>query len=371
MTRTQADILIVDDSLESIRLLSEVLTDSGYRVRKAINGQLALGVVEHLQPDLILLDICLPDIDGYEVCQQFKADARFAAIPIIFLSALGEPFDKAKAFAVGAADYMTKPLQLEEVLIRVRHQLALQESQQQVQQLTQQLEQRVQERTRQLELMNAQLQEMALHDSLTLLPNRNLLMDRIQQSLLQSKINSDYRFAVLYLDCDRFKLINDSLGHCVGDELLIAVSKRIKSLLRQNDVLSRLGGDEFVVLLTHLPDEDTAIQVAKRILDALNEPFVLKGHTLFISVSIGIALGSDQYDETEHLLRDADTVRFDASDLMPGFIGTDAFWSAMVEWVNSTPTDEALTSVEEVWSAQDDGGDMGDMDDESTEEDDS
>lgn len=123
------DILIVDDVPDNLRLLSDILTRQGYSVRKAIRGQLALIAAKTLTPDLILLDVNLPDLNGYEVCQQLKADSTTAPIPIIFLSAGNEVVDRVRAFQAGGADYITKPFQLEEVLVRVRTQLTIQKLQ--------------------------------------------------------------------------------------------------------------------------------------------------------------------------------------------------------------------------------------------------
>ncbi|HEY9667687.1 MAG TPA: response regulator, partial [Coleofasciculaceae cyanobacterium] len=121
-----ANILIVDDTLPSLRLLSNLLTEQGYKVRGILKGQKALSTARLAKPDLILLDIKMPDIDGYEVCQQLKADEQTSSIPVIFISALNEVLDKVKAFAVGGADYISKPFQVEEVLARIENQLKIQ-----------------------------------------------------------------------------------------------------------------------------------------------------------------------------------------------------------------------------------------------------
>lgn len=119
------DLLLVDDNRENLRLLSTMLSDSGYKVRKAINGTLALRAIEVSKPDLILLDINMPDLNGYEVCQKLKSDPQTTDIPVIFISALDEVLDKIKAFEVGGIDYITKPFELQEVSIRVKNQLTI------------------------------------------------------------------------------------------------------------------------------------------------------------------------------------------------------------------------------------------------------
>jgi class 3 adenylate cyclase len=140
------DILIVDDKADNIRLLSSMLTDQGYSVRKALNGSMALTAVETLPPDLILLDITMPGMSGYEVCQQIKAKEKTQEIPIIFLSALDETLDKVKAFQVGGVDYITKPFQVEEVLIRLSTHLTIHQQRQQLLKQQAALEAEIQER---------------------------------------------------------------------------------------------------------------------------------------------------------------------------------------------------------------------------------
>ena len=315
---TLEDILIVDDTLENLRLLSTMLIKQGYNVRKAINGKMALTAVQTVVPDLILLDIMMPEMDGYEVCQRLKANQQTAKIPVIFLSALNEVFDKVKAFEVGAVDYISKPFQFEEVLVRVQNQMALKSAQREILKLNTELEEKVKERTQQLEFANARLLKMALYDSLTGLPNRALFLERLEQALNRAKADSVYQFAVLFLDCDRFKVVNDSLGHLVGDELLIAVARRLEASLSQKDTLSRLGGDEFAILLTDIQDLNYTTFVADGILESLSFPFQLQGHEVFISASIGIALGNSTVHQPEHLLRDADTAMYRAKALGKG-----------------------------------------------------
>ncbi|MBD1907984.1 MULTISPECIES: two-component system response regulator [Cyanophyceae] len=332
MGMTKEDILIVDDTPENLRLLSKMLTKEGYNIRKALNGQMALTAVQSVVPDLILLDIMMPSMDGYQVCKHLKADPRTAEIPVIFLSALSDAFDKVKAFGVGGADYITKPFQLEEVLTRVQNQLTLKAAKIQNQQINAQLEERVKERTHQLELANQELKreisermllqeqllKMALYDALTGLPNRFLFMERLEQALKRAKQHPDYQFAVLFLDCDRFKVVNDSLGHFVGDELLVALARRLEASLNQTDTLARLSGDEFAILLTEIENINSVTLIADEILKALSFPFQLKRQEVFINASIGITLSHLNYEQSEYLLRDADTAMYRAKTLGKG-----------------------------------------------------
>ncbi len=157
-----------------------------------------------------------------------------------------------------------------------------------------------------------QLLHDAFHDALTELPNRALFMNRLKHAIDASKRRREYHYAVLFIDLDRFKVINDSLGHVVGDQLLIAVSKRIKGFLRPTDTVARLGGDEFAILLEDIQDDRDAVHIARRIKNDLPLPFTIMGYETFTSASIGIALSSAGYERPENLLRDADIAMYQA-----------------------------------------------------------
>jgi diguanylate cyclase (GGDEF)-like protein len=174
------------------------------------------------------------------------------------------------------------------------------------------LEQRVIERTRELDHANARLRHENLHDALTELPNRTLFMERLGQALERQKKKPNGHFAVLFLDLDRFKIINDSLGHLAGDELLVQVGQRIRTCMRSNDTIARLGGDEFAVLLGFVRNGDEAALTAKRIIKHFAEPFEISGQEVFTSTSIGIAVSKAEYDTAEEILRDADAAMYHA-----------------------------------------------------------
>lgn len=152
----------------------------------------------------------------------------------------------------------------------------------------------------------------AFHDSLTGLPNRALLLDRLSRSIVRMHRHADYRFAVLFLDLDGFKLVNDSLGHQCGDQLLIALSRRLEMCLREGDTVARLGGDEFVILIDDVDDPMDVLNLAERVLADLQVPFTLSGHEMVSTASIGIALSGPQYTQAEVLLRDADIAMYQA-----------------------------------------------------------
>jgi diguanylate cyclase (GGDEF)-like protein len=169
------------------------------------------------------------------------------------------------------------------------------------------------------ERISAQLQESkdhfrhaAFHDALTSLPNRALLAENLKFVIERAKQHEDYQFAVLFLDLDRFKNVNDSLGHSIGDQLLIAMARRLESCIRDVDMVARLGGDEFAILLDGIPSQSEATNLAHRIQEKLQSPFNLSGHEVFTTTSIGIAVSSTGYDHPENMLRDADTAMYRA-----------------------------------------------------------
>ncbi|HEX8500509.1 MAG TPA: EAL domain-containing protein [Pyrinomonadaceae bacterium] len=157
-----------------------------------------------------------------------------------------------------------------------------------------------------------QLLHDAFHDALTGLPNRALFMDHVKMAIQRSRRSGDRLFAALFLDLDRFKIINDSLGHMVGDQLLVGIAHRLEACLRPGDTVARLGGDEFTILLEDLSTMDDAIDVARRVQEAVTQPFNIGGHEVFTTASIGIALSNTGYERAEDLLRDADTAMYRA-----------------------------------------------------------
>ena len=157
-----------------------------------------------------------------------------------------------------------------------------------------------------------QLRHDAMHDALTGLPNRHLFMERLARAVLQEKRRVDYLFAVLFLDLDRFKVVNDGLGHHVGDELLSAVAARLRACVRETDTVARFGGDEFAVLLDDIGAVETAVRAAERIQAALSAPVSLSGYEVFTSASIGIALSSEAWGRPDHLVRNADMAMYRA-----------------------------------------------------------
>lgn len=336
----KGDLLLVDDVLTNLQLLARLLKQQGHKVRSATNGPTALRAALAKPPSLILLDINMPDMSGYEVCEQLKASELTRDIPVIFLSAHDEAMDKVRGFQVGGVDYITKPFQIEEVLVRVENHLALKKAQQEISLLNAELEKRVHQRTQELEKANQELQqeiqqrqaaqqqllEMALQDPLTGLPNRTLFIKYLEESLSYSRKEPEDLFAVLFLDCDRFKKVNDSFGHILGDELLIAIGKRLQQVIDKflfpktsmQASLARLGGDEFAILLDKMDNVSQATEMAASILQAFCTPFLVAEREVYMNSSIGIAYGDSRYQKPEYIVRDADVAMYQAKEAGKG-----------------------------------------------------
>jgi diguanylate cyclase (GGDEF)-like protein len=323
-------ILLVDDRIENLELLSSILIKAGYEVRRAINGSTALMGVQSASPDMILLDINMPDMNGYEVCRQLKQDPKYKEIPVIFISALDDGLDKAKAFSAGGIDYISKPFEMMEVLSRIENHLQIRAARLKLKHLNIELEQRVAERTAELtaakqaleqenaerQKAQAMLEHMAWHDPLTELPNRSWLMGQLQMLVEKAQQETTYQFAVLFLDCDRFKVVNDSLGHIVGDQLLVQVAHRIKSCLPSNATVSRFGGDEFIIIFENINHLKEATDLAIKLQNALISPLYIEPHEMFMSASIGIVLwDKNEVKHPEDLVRDADIAMYQAKAL--------------------------------------------------------
>jgi diguanylate cyclase (GGDEF)-like protein len=248
---TNSTVLIVDDTPDNLRLMAKILETEGYTVRKALNGRMAIQGAQRHPPDVILLDINMPQMSGYEVCQALKSSPDTTHIPIIFISALDQIQDKVQAFEMGGVDYITKPFQAQEVLMRIKNQLLIQQQQRTLEQQRQQLleknrrlEQEIQERLK----AEAEVRRLAITDDLTgLLNRRGFLLMATQQ--LKIARRSQTPCCLLFADVDGLKTINDTLGHTAGDQLIIDTAQLLQNSFREADIMARLGGDEFVVFI--------------------------------------------------------------------------------------------------------------------------
>jgi diguanylate cyclase (GGDEF)-like protein len=340
-------VLIVDDTPANVGILVEYLEDRQVRVAVAQEGEEGLARAEFVQPDLILLDVMMPGMDGFETCRRLKASAATRDIPVIFMTALTETPDKLAGFAAGGVDYVTKPFQIDEVWARVTTHLALRSAQRRLAEQNTQLQQeialrrraeadlhaandlleaRVAERTAELVSTNARLEQkiadynqaerridfMAHHDALTGLPNRLLLEDRINQAIAQARRHQEEMVAQLHIDLDHFKTINDSLGERIGDRLLQAVATRLQECTRVGDSLGCLGGNAFGICLAALRSSNDAALVASKILESLSRPFHVEDHELHLTASIGVGLFPSDGADAAALLRAANAAMYKA-----------------------------------------------------------
>jgi diguanylate cyclase (GGDEF)-like protein len=318
MNRSKPKILIVDDQQFFIDVLLGLLTPN-YRTSIAFNGEQAIRrAAADDPPDLILLDVLMPEVDGYEVCRCLKQDGKTRDIPVIFVTVNSDVNDEIKGFRLGAVDFITKPISPPIVQARIETHLALKRARESAAKSNECLEAMVAERTRDLMQQIAERQKaeerlrlLANYDQLTELPNRILFKDRLSQELKHER-RSKAKAALLLIDLDRFKRINDTLGHYYGDRLLQQLASRLKRVVRDVDTVARLSGDEFTVILTGINEKEDAAVVAGKIILESREPFLLGKHKAHVSVSIGITCFPDDADDIDTMMKNADMAMYRA-----------------------------------------------------------
>jgi diguanylate cyclase (GGDEF)-like protein/PAS domain S-box-containing protein len=440
---TKGEVLIVEDTPASLKLLSDLLTEAGYYVRQAPNGELALWSAQSRPPELILLDIRMPGIDGFEVCRRLKATPELNQVPVIFLSAQHDTDDKVRGFELGAVDFIAKPFQTEEILARTDAHVKLGRAQKALAEERALLEERVAERTAELAkeveqrraneeflrlasqvfeatqdaivvtdrdgrivatnpaftqisgytadevlgqnvallyagepdatsfgsmvqsvlatghwsgeilarrkngetypgLLSASVVRDELgqvinhvavfmditerkaeqhlidflsnHDALTGLPNRMLARQRFVQTLGAAR-REGRCVAVMCLDLDRFKSINDTYGHDMGDKALQVVSRYLSETVREGDTVTRQGGDEFQIIVDDDAQLTATIALAQKILSGLRKELVIDGQQITVTSSIGIAVSLTDGESFDELVRNADTALFRAKEI--------------------------------------------------------
>ncbi|WP_346398737.1 putative bifunctional diguanylate cyclase/phosphodiesterase [Pseudomonas syringae] len=430
MTQSAATILIIDDDVHVRELLEVLLQNQGYRTLTAESGELALAMIKRQAPDLILLDIMMPGMDGYEVASQLKAEKNTANIPIIMLSALDDQSSRLSGLEAGAEEYLNKPVDSAELWLRVRNMLRLKAFGDYLKNHSLILEDQLQQRTIDLErfrtvmdasedaifLINrntmsliefnrracqllgytaeelshktpAELGEtsmeklevvydriiagkgpsepletqirdksgrdveveihrqayrtgedwvivgivrditrrkesdqrlltMAHYDTLTGLPNRDLFFTSLQMGMTQAAI-SRWKLAVLTINLDDFKNINETWGHVLGDEVLLEVSRRLSNCLNASDTLGRVDGDQFAMILMLRDGQAGTRQTLERIRNALRVPFHIEGQSLVMTASIGIALYPEDGEDSRELIRHAYTAMNSARKIGP------------------------------------------------------
>ena len=343
--KAPASILAIDDEFVILHLLQAFLKPKGYKIELVSSGESALLYLQKKLPDLILLDISMPDITGYELCNQFKTDRRIKGIPVIFISALAEGIDKAKAFEVGAADYITKPFELEEVAARVKHQLALSNLQKtligknlelheavrkqlaaetKIRSLNNDLEKRVLERTSALEeeivkrkQTQKRLHYLAHHEITSLLPNRIYLLEQLEQTIKQDSA----MFALVVLEVHRLRTMQDLLGEfgSISQKLLKKTTQCLKNSLPEEALLAHLSEDRFAVLLKGLNQPSEIREIVQNIFRELQKPLQVDQYQISLGASIGISTSAISYKSAKNILRDASTALLRAKTQSQGY----------------------------------------------------
>jgi len=286
------NILIVDDQAPDVLLLEQMLRGAGYaRVTSTRDPQAVCALHRDNHYDLILLDLQMPGMDGFEVIEGLKAIEPDGYIAVLVITA--QPGHKQRALQAGAKDFVSKPYEWAEVLMRVHNLLE------------------VRLLYKQIEHHNEVLESLALHDQLTGLANRRLLTDRMSMAMAHARRNES-AMAVVYLDLDGFKQLNDRLGHGAGDILLKLVASRLVKTVRQEDTVARLGGDEFVLVLWHLAEPGYAATVARKVIEALSQPFDIEGNTVSITTSAGVGIYPIHGEDADTLTKSADLALYEA-----------------------------------------------------------
>jgi diguanylate cyclase (GGDEF)-like protein len=314
----QAKILIVDDQPDNTKLLSVILAFQGYEVAECNRGKLAVDLVKANPPDLILLDVSMPEMNGFEVCQILKSDRLTQDIPIIFISAFREVNNKTQAFNLGGNDYITKPFQMEEVVARVETQLKYHRLQTELKTKNQQLEQEIAARkaieSKLLEV-NQQLSKLATVDGLTNIANRYYFDDFLTREWQLAK-REQFALAVILCDLDYFKLYNDHFGHQQGDTCLQQVAQALsRAVQRPTDLVARYGGEEFAVILPRT-SANNALVVAEKMRQqiktlSLTHPDSLVGDYVSLSIGISAVIPCSKYTKKQ-LLVTADQALYQA-----------------------------------------------------------
>jgi diguanylate cyclase (GGDEF)-like protein len=260
-------ILIVDDVPDNIRILSRMLADEGHEISASTNGRQALMIAESVQPDLILLDVMMPGMDGYAICAALKANPLLKSIPVIFVTALSDTEDETRGLSLGAVDYITKPFKEVIVKLRVRTHLELKQ---------------------QRDLLG----RLSAIDGLTGIPNRRAFDERLDSEWRRA-IRVRGALALAMIDIDYFKAFNDSHGHLEGDACLRCVAKTLEAWARRGeDFVGRYGGEEFVFLSSSGDQAGMAglIETLRARIEALRIPHGASVAASWVTVSSGVAL---------------------------------------------------------------------------------
>ncbi|HEV2150413.1 MAG TPA: diguanylate cyclase [Longimicrobiaceae bacterium] len=303
-------ILVVDDHPDNVEIIDARLSSRGYRIETAGNGEEALAMVLENPPHLILCDVMMPVMDGYEVSRRIKNHAELPYIPIILVTARDSTQDKVEGLEAGADDYLTKPINFPELEARVRSMLRIKRLQDELDQKNRELASTNQE----LEVANRKLRKLSITDGLTELFNHRHVHELLREEFERSRRTHE-PIAVAMLDLDRFKAVNDTYGHPTGDVILYETARIIRETAREIDMVGRYGGEEFIAILPNT-DEEEAGRFAERVRRAVEEHvFRDEPHEVRMTASSGVAAFPRlDIDTPETLLKRADEALYVAKE---------------------------------------------------------
>ena len=305
VTSTAKLILVVDDDPSDRMLLRACLEKHGFHVVDADNGKMAMLQFENVKPDAVLLDVLMPQMDGFDTCRAIRKHPEGKHIPVLMVTGLDDTDSIHQAFDAGATDFITKPINWNLIHYHIKYVL------------------RASDAFYDVIHQQKQIQKLVLFDQLTGLANRTMFRESLGQAV-DDCAEDNALLGVLFMDIDRFKNINDTLGHKTGDALLQMVADRIKSCARESDCfprskkryargfVARLGGDEFTIILPRLKAPEDAGRVAERIQRFLSQPFMIDNNEVFVSLSIGISLFPMDGSTAETLMKHADVAMYHA-----------------------------------------------------------
>jgi diguanylate cyclase (GGDEF)-like protein len=286
MSENSTVLIVDDDPISRFTVKALLEQEKIYNLEFAENGEQGLTKALDIVPDVMLLDVMMPGIDGFEVCRRLRTHHRLAELPIVMVTTLDDRQSRLRGIEAGADDFMSKPFDQEELCARIRTITRL-------------------NRYRRLVETKEQLFNLANYDNLTKLPNRNLLMERLRQSIEHAD-RSHQSVAVLALDLDGFKTLNDSLGHEVGDKILCEVTERLKNTVSHGATVSRFSADEFVIIFdTNNPVQDVN-HMAQALLASIKEQMVIDDYEMVVTACIGISVFPDDGEDAGSLLKHAE-----------------------------------------------------------------
>jgi diguanylate cyclase (GGDEF)-like protein len=331
-TSVRPRLLIVDDISDNRTILTRRFQRRGFDVVEAECGLTAIELIDKESFDLVLLDVMMPGMDGIETLKRIRSRNSASELPVIMVTAKSESTNIVDALELGANDYVTKPVDFAVALARVNTQISRKRAVERValaneelRKVNEGLERRVEERTSRLidanqrlkveiadrEESQARSQYLAYHDSLTGLGNRLLFKEQLEEALRDVSVAS-HPLAVLFLDLDGFKAVNDTLGHSIGDLLLKSVATKLRDILPRTDRIARLGGDEFAILQISATQPGSSIALAEKIIEVVGQPNSIDGHDVTVGASVGIAVARPGDINTENFLKSADLAMYSA-----------------------------------------------------------